>query len=628
MAFYDVNRFHLVVLFTWLFAVFFAAQQIFGIFSNYSPKWKCGNGTISQNCTVFKTCRNNLTFYDDYFQSAAMEFGWICSEEAYLMSAFSQLQFFGVLLGTFTFGTLSDIYGRKPVSLCTLSSGFFANLLTGFAPSWQVLHTLRFFVGLFIGGALVTLGTFVTELLLPEQRMVMRGVFNWGIARIILTTTCMLFPEWRSASIACALLLLPAILGIFFVLPESPTWLHNKGRIEEMRDAERYIARFAGIEYEAVEHKPIDHVKGVFEMLRTPGILRRLAVLWLMWFVAAFCAYGNDLNSNTIYGNLFVNQILFAVLITISKWILLAVDTWYPAFSRRNLHQGAQSIVCVCFLTLSILTIQQYKGVGVLLVNLVGSVFIEYTWDACFLCAVESLETSCRGSGTGSCSLMARFGAISAPFLTYMNNFWSPSVYFSVFVLGTINLIVSFKYLTETKGVNLDNVTAETVECDGDHFLLQRTVGESDFFVAQRHYDYIMSALFQKPLTELNKTLPKDQWISVGRVLTPTERSDYEMACALKRLIITKMNNLKKADANYQVLFVLVDKRTLRLRIDKQYYTLEEASVRYGINAEEIVKEKQRFLQTSKPVLDRKNNNKSKRQASSGDGPDSKMPRI
>ncbi|EPB72390.1 hypothetical protein ANCCEY_08513 [Ancylostoma ceylanicum] len=235
------------------------------------------------------------------------------------MSAFSQLQFFGVLLGTFTFGTLSDIYGRKPVSLCTLSSGFFANLLTGFAPSWQVLHTLRFFVGLFIGGALVTLGTFVTELLLPEQRMVMRGVFNWWL------TTC------------------------------------EQGRIEEMRDAERYIARFAGIEYEAVEHKPIDHVKGVFEMLRTPGILRRLAVLWLMWFVAAFCAYGNDLNSNTIYGNLFVNQILFAVLITISKWILLAVDTWYPAFSRRNLHQGAQSIVCVCFLTLSILTIQQYK---------------------------------------------------------------------------------------------------------------------------------------------------------------------------------------------------------------------------------------------------------------------------
>ncbi|RCN52811.1 hypothetical protein ANCCAN_01188 [Ancylostoma caninum] len=119
------------------------------------------------------------------------------------------------------------------------------------------------------------------------------------------------------------------------------------------------------------------------------------------------------------------------------------------------------------------------QGVGILVVNLVGSVFIEYTWDACFLCAVESLETSCRGSGTGSCSLMARFGAISAPFLTYMNNFWPPSVYFSVFVLGSINLIVSFNYLIETKGVNLDNVTVETVECNDGHFLLQRRADEA-----------------------------------------------------------------------------------------------------------------------------------------------------
>lgn len=29
----------------------------------------------------------------------------------------------------------------------------------------------------------------------------------------------------------------------------------------EMREAERYIARFAGIEYEPVEHKTIEHVK-------------------------------------------------------------------------------------------------------------------------------------------------------------------------------------------------------------------------------------------------------------------------------------------------------------------------------------------------------------------------------
>ncbi|KJH45817.1 hypothetical protein DICVIV_08141, partial [Dictyocaulus viviparus] len=98
--------------------------------------------------------------------------------------------------------------------------------------------------------------------------------------------------------------------------------------------------------------------------------------------------------------------------------ILLATDTWLPKFSRRRLHQGAQ-----------------FVGVGVLIINLIGSVFIEYTWDACFLCAVESLETSCRGSGIGSCSLMARIGAILTPYI-------------------------------ETKGVNLDDVIIDSESID------------------------------------------------------------------------------------------------------------------------------------------------------------------
>nr|CDJ83751.1 Major facilitator superfamily MFS-1 domain containing protein [Haemonchus contortus] len=470
--FYDVNRFHLIVLLTWLVSMFFASQMIFAIFSNYSPKWSCGNGEVSKNCTIFNQCRDNLVFHDDYFKSAALEFGWICSENAYMMSLFSQLQFIGVLLGTFIFGSLSDMYGRKPISVLALTTGFLTNLMTGFAPSWQVLHMLRFILGLSIGGAITTKAAYITELLLPKQRMLIRGVFNWGVARIALTLVCMTFPNWRSASIACAIGMLPALFSIAFIFPESPTWLHSKGRLDEMKAAERYIASFAGEKYEPVPHKPIEHVKTLWEMWQTRGLFRRLIVLWLMWFVAAFCSYGSDLNSNNIYGNLFVNQILFGVLIMISKLILLGVDTWFPSFSRRQLHQGAQLVVCLCFLTLSILTMRQYTGWGVLVVNLLGTVFNEYTWDACFLCTVESLETSCRASGTGSCSLMARIGAILAPVLTHMNNFWPPSVYFSIFVMGSLNFIVSNRFLIETKGVDLDNVAIADDSVPKEHDML------------------------------------------------------------------------------------------------------------------------------------------------------------
>ncbi|WKY01900.1 hypothetical protein Q1695_015704 [Nippostrongylus brasiliensis] len=320
---------------------------------------------------------------------------------------------------------------------------------------------IRFFVGLSVGGTLVVVCTFVMEMLLPQQRMALRAFFNWGVARLIMTLICMIFPEWRASSIVCALTALPALLIIIFIFPESPTWLHNKGRLEEMRTAERYIAKFAGVEYVPVAHKRIEHNKTLCEMLQTGGLHRRLFVLWTMWFVASICGYATDLNSNTISGDFFLNQIIFSILIAVSKMVLVFVDTVIPAFSRRVLHQGAQSVVCCCFLVLFFLTMQGYSGVATLVINVTGTIFIEYTWDACYLCAVESMETSCRASATGTCSLMARVGAIIAPLLTYANVYWPPSLYLAVVLIGLVNLVVSYFFLIETKGVNLDSVTLD-----------------------------------------------------------------------------------------------------------------------------------------------------------------------
>ncbi|VDK81778.1 unnamed protein product [Cylicostephanus goldi] len=92
------------------------------------------------------------------------------------------------------------------------------------------------------------------------------------------------------------------------------------------------------------------------------------------------------------------------------------------------------------------------------------------------------------------------------------------------------------------------------------------------------------------------------------------------MACSLKRLIIAQMLEKKKADPKYNVQFVLVDKRTLRLRIDKQYFTLEEASAKYSIPVEAITEEK------NKRNTDLNKDRNKKRQASNSmEGPSSKI---
>uniref|UniRef100_A0A0R3RLQ1 MFS domain-containing protein n=1 Tax=Elaeophora elaphi TaxID=1147741 RepID=A0A0R3RLQ1_9BILA len=330
---YSANRFHIFVLITWQFSIFFASQMIYPIFSNYIPQWRCSvNQSFSSNCTIFQSCKDSIQFDEIVFSSAALEYDWICGASAYWASLFSQIQFLGVLLGTIMTGTLSDIFGRHPLALISLACGITVSFCSGLAPSWKILLVLRFFVGLSIGGAIVVICTYVMEMLLPQQRMALRAFFNWGIARLMMTAICYLLPEWRLASFGNAIAALPALLIVFFIFPESPTWLHSKNRLNEMRESEKKIARIAGIPYVEVEHKVVEKNKKTFENSfhkYNSHSLFRLFILWLIWFTASLCGYAIDLNSSRISGNLFLNQALFSILIAVSKvCFFFKYNTW------------------------------------------------------------------------------------------------------------------------------------------------------------------------------------------------------------------------------------------------------------------------------------------------------------
>lgn len=114
------------------FSIFFASQQIFPIFSNYVPNWRCSEDEpFAKNCTAYELCEGKVQFESQYFHSTALEYGWICGPKAYLASLYSQIQFGGVLLGTIVFGSLSDCFGRKPMSIIALAGGILSSLLSG-----------------------------------------------------------------------------------------------------------------------------------------------------------------------------------------------------------------------------------------------------------------------------------------------------------------------------------------------------------------------------------------------------------------------------------------------------------------------------------------------------------------
>uniref|UniRef100_A0AC35TT51 MFS domain-containing protein n=1 Tax=Rhabditophanes sp. KR3021 TaxID=114890 RepID=A0AC35TT51_9BILA len=467
---YGVTRFHLIVLVVWQLTMFLSIQMIFGIFSNYVPQWRCldnnDNSTsraFSKDCLVFNS-NCTIEYENNYFYSAAVHFKWVCSDLAYLTSVQSQVQFVGVLLGTVIFGFLSDLVGRKPISLFTVTLGVSTTIYCGITQDMWHFVFCRFFVGLAVGGALNSTCTFVMELLLPKQRMALRAFFNWGVARFMLTVICYYFNDYKSASIVCGVIALPIVFIILFIIPESPTYLHNKGKIDLMIRSEKKIAQISGVPFIPKENAPIIKKETICSVLSNRDLIKKLVVLWIMWFCSSLCGYGMDLHSNEISGNLFINQLFFSITIWASKPILPILDNKFDWFTRRFLHQSSQGTVIICFAVLSILVGCHYNGILILLINVIGIIFIEYTWDACYLCVIELMPTNVRSSAMGSCSMMARCGAILAPMLPFMNAVWPGGAYATVAVVGSINLVVSYLYLSESKNVILDHVHLKTEE--------------------------------------------------------------------------------------------------------------------------------------------------------------------
>ena len=132
----NTNRFHILVAICWQFTLFFGTQMIFPIFSSYIPRWRCSSSPLSsfsKNCTEYLLCSstNSIEFENMYFESAALEFDWVCGPKAYLVALYAQIQFAGVLIGTFLFGSLSDCFGRKPISVVVLAGGISLMVLSG-----------------------------------------------------------------------------------------------------------------------------------------------------------------------------------------------------------------------------------------------------------------------------------------------------------------------------------------------------------------------------------------------------------------------------------------------------------------------------------------------------------------
>lgn len=340
------------------------------------------------------------------------------------LSWIGSIGFVGMAIGAGLGGLLADRIGRRQVFALTL---LVYGLATGAAAlSWSVgaLLVFRFLIGIGLGAELPVAATLVSEFAPARIRgrvvVVLESFWavGWLLAALIGYFVIPLSDDgWRWA---LALGAAPALYAVVvrYGLPESVRFLERRGRYAQAEAAVRRFEDSAGVappEAAAEEHRgPPPEIPGP-GALWAPGLRRRTASLWAVWFGINFSYYGAFIWIPTLLvasGLGLVKSFEYTLVITLAQlpgYALAAVlvEVW----GRRptlSVFLAGSAVSAVLFGSAG--SVPATVGAGMAL-----SFFNLGAWGALYALSPEVYPTSLRGTGTGWAAGFGRIASIIAP---------------------------------------------------------------------------------------------------------------------------------------------------------------------------------------------------------------------
>lgn len=369
------------------------------------------------------------------FVIAALKVQWGLS--ATEMSWIASIGFVGMALGASVGGLLADRVGRRQVFALTLLVYGLATGASALAWSVGALMVLRFVVGLGLGAELPVASTLVSEFAPARIRgrvVVVLEAFwavGWLLAALIGYFVIPTGPDgWRWALVIGAV---PALYALVVRrgLPESVRFLEGAGRTEE---AEHVVRRFEAsaprVDRSSTpprsEDVPVPQrtagrgegpvvVAGGPAALWAPGLRRRTAATWTVWFFVNFAYYG---------AFVWLPSILVASgfsLVTSFRYTLLITLAQLPGYALAAvlIEVWGRRATLATFLLGSALSAGVFgfadDTTRILVAGMLLSFFNLGAWGALYAVTPEIYPTALRGTGSGWAAGFGRIASIVAP---------------------------------------------------------------------------------------------------------------------------------------------------------------------------------------------------------------------
>lgn len=210
----------------------------------------------------------------------------------------------GAILGSFVWGRLADVYGRRKVFIGTVVNFSLASGILAFTPDngWGFLSVFRFFVGFGVGGLYCVDLPLVQEFV-PAR---MRG-FIGGLVTVFIPLGVMIasaFAAFTTGWIGWRGLFLVGLAPAAFTLlirawvPESPHWLARRGRLQEARISLAWALQRPPESLPPPRAEPPQPIPAWGELFRYP---KSLLVSFMASIGAQTASYGIGLWTPTLF---------------------------------------------------------------------------------------------------------------------------------------------------------------------------------------------------------------------------------------------------------------------------------------------------------------------------------------
>jgi MFS transporter, putative metabolite:H+ symporter len=373
------------------------------------------------------------------------------------VAAFLASLFSGLFVGTICCGFLADRFGRRTIFTYSLLFYTAANLIMAFQATAAGLNFWRFVAGLGIGVELVTIGTYIAELVPKHIRgraFACEQAVGFTAVPVVALLSYLLVPYkvlgldgWRWVVISGA----HGALFVWFIrraLPESPRWLAQKGRLEEadrvMSKLEEAVAKeiLLPLPEAPSQSRPVSSGQTFFDIWKAPYAKRTTMMItfnvcqtvgfygFANWVPTLLVKQGITLTTSLLYSS------IIAVSAPVGPLIGLVIGDKYE---RKSVIVATAAAIVVCGLAFSqvsngVLLIAM--GVGITL----ASNIMSYSFHAY---QTELFPTSIRSSAVGFVYSWSRFSAIFTSFLIagVLKNFGTTGVF--VFIAAAMLIVMA-----------------------------------------------------------------------------------------------------------------------------------------------------------------------------------------